>query len=208
MGTQGSTEPASVAAPAPILSARYDRALACAAQLHAAQVRKGTTVPYLAHVLAVGSTVLEHGGDEDEAIAALLHDAVEDQGGAATLVRIRVLFGERTSAIVAGCTDTDVQPKPPWRARKEAHLTSFATADSSVLLVSLADTVHNACSILRDYHSLGEKLWSRFNAGRAEQLWYYRALVTAFESRGLHAALVAELASVVAKIEIATGHAE
>lgn len=193
------------AVPVPMLSARFDRALVLTALLHAAQPRKGTTIPYIAHLLAVCSIVLEHGGDEDDAIAALLHDAVEDQGGRPTLERIRLLFGERVAAIVDGCTDTDQVPKPPWRARKEAYIAHLATVDESVLLVSLADKLHNAQSLLRDHCAVGEAVWARFNAGRPEQVWYYRTLVAAFRSRSIHTELVDELDRTVTEIEATVG---
>ncbi len=183
------------------LTARFERALTFAAQLHADQVRKGTDIPYLAHLLGVASLVLEYGGGEDEAIAALLHDAVEDQGGPATRARIQALFGRTVAAIVDGCTDTDETPKPPWRARKEAYLAHLPTAAPAVLLVSAADKLYNATSILRAYRDVGADVWSRFSAGRGEQLWYYRALVTAFRTAGAPAPLVDELDLVVAELE-------
>jgi len=183
------------------LTARFERALTFAAQLHADQVRKGTDIPYMAHLLGVASLVLEYGGGEDEAIAALLHDAVEDQGGPATHARILALFGPAVAAIVDGCTDTDETPKPPWRARKEAYLAHLPTAAPAVLLVSAADKLYNATSILRAYREVGADVWSRFSAGRGEQLWYYRALVTAFRTAGAPAPLVDELDVVVAELE-------
>ena len=133
------------------LSPCFDDALVFASRLHAGQLRKGTPVPYVAHLLAVTATVLEHGGDEDEAIAALLHDAVEDQGGAATRAKIRRRFGENVAAIVDGCTDADTIPKPPWQQRKEAYLAHLVGETSpSVRLVSSADKLHNVRSIIAD----------------------------------------------------------
>jgi len=183
------------------LTARFERALTFAVQLHAEQLRNGTDIPYSAHLLGVASLVLEYGGDEDEAIAALLHDAVEDQGGAATRARILGLFGETVAAIVDGCTDSDETPKPPWRARKEAYLAHLASASPAVLLVSAADKLYNATSILRAYKEVGETVWTRFQAGRDGQLWYYRGLVTAFRAAGALAPLVAELDGVVTTLE-------
>jgi len=183
------------------LTARFERALTFAAQLHADQVRKGTDIPYIAHLLGVASLVLEYGGGEDEAIAALLHDAVEDQGGPATRARIQALFGRTVADIVDGCTDTDETPKPPWRARKEAYLAHLPTAAPAVLLVSAADKLYNATSILRAYRDVGADVWSRFSAGRGEQLWYYRALVTAFRTAGAPAPLVDELDLVMTELE-------
>jgi GTP pyrophosphokinase len=150
--------------------------------------------------MAAASLVLEHGGGEDEAIAALLHDVPEDCGGRADLDEIRRKFGKNVARIVEGCTDTFENPKPPWRGRKEEYLAHLATASKSVLLVSAADKVHNARSILSDYRERGEKLWKRFTAGRAEQLWYYRKLVEAFRKRG-SSPLVDELDRVVTDIE-------
>ena len=168
-----------------MLTKRFDRALAFAADLHRAQQRKGTTIPYVSHLLAVASLVLEHGGSETEAIAALLHDAVEDQGGLPTLSRIADEFGEEVAAIVAGCTDADVVPKPPWRARKEAYIAHLAHASESICLVSAADKLHNLRSIVSDYQMLGEELWGRFNGKREGTLWYYQQLVDAFRSSAL-----------------------
>src|SRR5262249_41201230 len=138
------------------LSSRFREALVFAAELHRDQVRKGTTVPYVAHLLGVAGIVLEHGADEDEAIAALLHDAVEDQGGPPTREAIRRRFGERVAAIVDGCTDADKTPPPPWRARKEACVAHVRHASPSVLLVSAADKLHNSRAILNDYRLDGE----------------------------------------------------
>lgn len=193
------------AAPA-ILSGRFDDALAYAARLHAAQLRKGTTVPYVAHLLAVTAIVLEHGGGEDESIAALLHDAVEDQGGASTRAKIRRRFGDTVVAIVDGCTDAETMPKPPWRERKEAYIAHIAGASASVRLVSAADKLHNARSILADHRQLRDALWGRFTGGREGTLWYYRALVDAFRAAdGGPTALLDELDRTVSEIERLAG---
>lgn len=160
-----------------IPSPRLDEAFAFANRLHAGQVRKGTTIPYLSHLLAVTAIVLECGGGEDEAIAALLHDAIEDQGGPATRAEIHHRFGEQVVAIVDGCTDAETVPKPPWRQRKEAYVAHVAAASPSVRLVSAADKLHNARAILADYRELRDGLWGRFNVGAQDILWYYRALV-------------------------------
>jgi len=159
------------------LTPRFEEALAYAARLHAEQRRKRTDVPYVAHLLSVAAIVLEHGGDEDEAIAALLHDAVEDQGGAPRLAEIHSKYGPRVATIVAACTDTDLTPKPPWRARKEAYLEHLTTADRSTQLVSAADKLHNVRSLAEDYRTAGEDIWARFNGGRDGTLWYYRAVL-------------------------------
>ncbi len=183
-----------------MLSARFEEALVFATQLHAKQTRKGTSIPYIAHLLAVTSIVLEHGANEDEAIAALLHDAIEDQGGAATREDIRRRFGDTVVAIVDGCTDAEVIPKPPWRARKEAYIAHVREAPASVRLVSAADKLHNARTILADYRQLGDSLWQRFNGGKEGTLWYYRSMVNAFRAAGT-TPLVEELDRVVSEIE-------
>jgi len=183
-----------------MLSARFEKALVFATQLHAKQTRKGTSIPYIAHLLAVTSIVLEHGANEDEAIAALLHDAIEDQGGAATREDIRRRFGDTVVAIVDGCTDAEVIPKPPWRARKEAYIAHVREAPASVRLVSAADKLHNARTILADYRQLGDSLWQRFNGGKEGTLWYYRSMVNAFRAAGT-TPLVEELDRVVSEIE-------
>ncbi|MBA2278017.1 MAG: HD domain-containing protein [Chloroflexia bacterium] len=182
------------------LSSRFDDALIYARQLHATQVRKGTTIPYFAHQLAVTSIALEHGGGEDESIAALLHDAIEDQGGPATRAEIRDRFGDNVVAIVDGCTDAETIPKPPWRERKEDYVAHIAVSSPAVRLVSAADKLHNARSILADYRQLGEALWSRFNGGREGTLWYYRALVDVFRSVE-SSRLVDELDRTVSELE-------
>ena len=187
-------------APEP-LGPRFREALEYAARLHETQARKGGSVPYVAHLLAVTALVLENGGDEDLAIAALLHDAVEDQGGARTLAKIRADFGDRVADIVEACSDTDATPKPPWRERKEAYLAHLRDAEQDVLLVSLSDKLHNARSILMDYRAVGPDLWERFKAGRDGQLWYYRELVSIFRRQSERQVLVAELERVIATLE-------
>ncbi|HEV3138536.1 MAG TPA: HD domain-containing protein, partial [Pirellulales bacterium] len=138
------------------LTARFSEALAYAAELHGDQLRKGSGVPYFSHLLAVAAIALEHGASEDEAIAALLHDAVEDQGGAPVRDEIRRRFGRGVADIVDGCTDADTLPKPPWRERKEKYLAHLPTAGASVQLISAADKLHNARSLLQDYRAIGE----------------------------------------------------
>lgn len=182
------------------LSARFEKALVYATRLHDGQHRKGKPVPYLAHLLGTASIALEFGANEDEAIAALLHDAVEDQGGVATREQIRRRFGDAVAKIVDGCTDSDTIPKPPWRARKEAYIAHLHTASPSVRLVSAADKLHNARAILRDFRTLGEALWERFAGGKAGTLWYYRALVEAFREDSAMP-LVEELDRVVTELE-------
>jgi len=184
----------------PDLGERFDQALVYASRLHRGQVRKQTTVPYLSHLLGVTSLALEHGADEDEAIAALLHDAVEDQGGEPTLAEIRKRFGDRVAEIVAACSDSMGDPKPPWRERKEAYVARLKTSSRSARLVSAADKLHNARSILTDYRREGARVWNRFTAGRDGVLWYYRALVDALRPAG-PSSLVEELDRVVSELE-------
>lgn len=158
------------------LTERFDDALTFASALHRTQLRKGTSIPYVAHLLAVTSLVISHGGDENQAIAALLHDTAEDQGGEPTLNIIRQRYGESVAAIVADCTDAWTEPKPLWRTRKEAYLASLPGKPARSLLVSLADKVHNAQAIAEDRRVGGEAVWDRFTGGRDGALWYYGAL--------------------------------
>jgi GTP pyrophosphokinase len=156
--------------------------------------------PYLAHLLGVAAIVLQHGGDESEAIAALLHDAIEDQGGAAVREEIRRRFGDVVAEIVDGCSDAHTTPKPPWRGRKESYISRLRAASTSVRLVSAADKLHNARALLREYRLRGESLWARFHGGREGTLWYYRAVVEALREAG-DGPLVEELGRVVCDIE-------
>ena len=167
-----------------LLTERFEAALVYATRLHARQRRKSSNVPYLAHLLGVTSLVLEDGGQEDEAIAALLHDAVEDQGGIETLKEIRKRFGSEVAGIVMGLTDSYTDPKPPWRERKEAYIASIRYASPEVIRVSLADKVYNARATLRDIRMEGESGWERFNGGKEGTLWYYRSLIKEFEIHG------------------------
>jgi GTP pyrophosphokinase len=190
------------------LTSRFETALSFAARLHAGQTRKAGGAPYVCHLLAVAGLALEHGADEDTAIAALLHDAVEDQGGAPTREVIRRLFGERVAAIVDGCTDsdaTDPTQKLPWRQRKEAYLAHLPTASAEVRLVSVCDKVHNARATLADLRLRGAEVWKKFKGGRDGTLWYYRSLVEAFRASGTVPALTDELARLVAEIERLAG---
>lgn len=194
------------------LTSRFSDALGLAADLHAQQLRKGTRIPYVAHLLGVASIALHHGADEDEAIAALLHDSIEDApadlGAAGVRSWLRFRFGDRVLNIVEGCTDTDVVPKPAWRVRKEAYVAHLAQQTASVILVSASDKLHNASAILSDYREVGEDLWSRFNpeAGKAGTTGYYRGLVTAYRTSGLHPALIGKLDRVVTELEDTVGH--
>jgi (p)ppGpp synthase/HD superfamily hydrolase len=165
------------------LGPRFLRAFLFAAEKHAAQTRKASTIPYIAHLMGVASLVLEAGGDEDLAIAALLHDVVEDCGGAPMLKEVRGHFGARVAKIVDGCTDADVYPKPPWRQRKEKYIRRLRGENADTRLVSAADKLNNVRSILADYRAIGESVWERFNGKRDGTLWYYRALRDEFLKR-------------------------
>jgi len=190
-----------------VLSERFEEALLFATRLHSKQIRKGTAVPYVAHLLAVVGIALEYGADEDETIAALLHDAIEDQGGASVRDEIRQRFGEKVVDIVNGCTDADVRPKPPWQARKEAYITHLRDASPSVRLVSAADKVHNIQTIIKDYRAIGDTLWGRFKGGKEGTLWYYRALVSTFREGG-STPMIEELDRLVTALETLTSRKE
>lgn len=163
-----------------MLTNRFDEAFRYAHELHRAQTRKGTSIPYISHLMIVSALVAEHGGNEDQAIAALLHDAAEDQGGAETLADIKRRFGDAVAEIVSDCTDAWTEPKLEWRPRKEAYLAKLPGKPAQSLLVSLADKTHNAEAILFDYRVLGDPLWDRFNGGAEGTRWYYRALADVF----------------------------
>ena len=182
------------------MTSRFEQALMFAAQLHREQRRKGSSIPYVSHLLAVASLVIEHGGDEDEAIAALLHDAIEDQGGAKTREEIHRRFGGRVTAIVEGCTDSEIIPKPPWEERKRVYIERLRKAAAPVRLVSAADKLHNARSILSDYRNLGEEIWQRFVTRKEGTLWYYRSVLDVLIQAG-RTPLVDELDRVVSELE-------
>jgi (p)ppGpp synthase/HD superfamily hydrolase len=168
----------------PQLGDSFDRALLLATDHHRRQLRKGTQIPYVSHLLAVASLVLEMGGSETEAIGALLHDAVEDGGGPPMLERIRDEFGEDAARIVAANSDSDAEPKPPWLRRKQDYIAAIAHKQPDELRVSLADKLHNARAILLDYRTHGDALWSRFRSGEGASIrWYYRSLYEAFAAR-------------------------
>lgn len=186
------------------ITQRFQNALNYAAELHSKQIRKGSGVPYLSHLLSVAALAMEHGADEDEAIAALLHDAVEDQGGWPTLEEIRQRFGPGVSHIVKGCSDAYGEPKPPWQQRKQAYIAHLKDADDSVRLVSACDKLHNARSILSDVLAEGDAVFSRFNGEKEGTLWYYRSLVDVFRQTGPQR-LAAELHRVVCELEHLAG---
>ena len=165
-----------------MLGERYDEALIYSHKLHREQTRKGTSIPYISHLMTVSALVIENGGTEDQAIAALLHDAAEDQGGAETLEAIRKKFGDVVAEIVADCTDSWVDPKPEWQARKEAYLAKLPHKPARSLLVSLADKTHNAEAILSDFRDIGDALWPRFTRGAAGSRWYYAELARIFST--------------------------
>jgi (p)ppGpp synthase/HD superfamily hydrolase len=196
---------------ATVLTDRFDRALLYATHVHGGQVRKETSIPYVAHLLAVAATVLEYGGDEDLAIAALLHDSVEDQGGKARLDDVRNRFGNRVARIVEACSDSLAdtgkgERKADWRPRKEAYLAHLRTADEDILWVSLADKVHNARSILRDLRKpdIGEKVWVRFSVDKEQTLWYYHSLAQIFCEK-LSNQLADELREIVEVLQTEAG---
>jgi HD domain/Protein of unknown function (DUF429) len=187
----------------PTLSDTFEEALVFAARVHRDQLRKGSDLPYSGHLLGVASIVIEEGGDQDLAIAALLHDAVEDRGGLPMLATIRAMFGDRVAGIVRGCSDAVIDPKPPWQERKEQYLSHLESATKDVLLVSLADKLFNARAILADHHRVGTAVWERFRAGPDSQLWYYRSLANTFLRLGdkVPVLLARELDQVVTEIE-------
>jgi (p)ppGpp synthase/HD superfamily hydrolase len=189
------------------LGRRFEQALRFALREHANQLKKGTKVPYAAHLLSVAGLVMEAGGDEALAIAALLHDVVEDCGGAPMLKEVRRRFGNRVAHVVAGCTDSDTYPKPPWRERKERYLKHLRTAGADVRLVSAADKVHNVRSILTDYREIGEPIFERFQGKREGTLWYYRELAKEF-GRQNPTRLSRELGRVVGELNAVTAQGE
>jgi (p)ppGpp synthase/HD superfamily hydrolase len=182
------------------LTDRFDDAFVYAHRIHRNQRRKRTERPYISHLMGVASLVLQYGGDEEQAIAALLHDAVEDCGGAPRLKEIREKFGERVARIVNGCTDSEQMQKPPWRERKQRYVDHVRKEEPDVLLVSAADKLYNVREILMDLREHGSAVWDRFSGGREGSLWYYRALVEAFHGRAAHA-LVDELERAVSELE-------
>lgn len=187
-----------------MLTDRFRQALLLAYDLHTGQTRKGTDTPYFAHLIAVTALVIENGGDDDQAIAALLHDSVEDQGGLDTLEVIRERFGDRVARMVLELSDATELPKPPWRQRKLDYLAHLPQASRDTLLISLADKLHNARSILQDYEAVGDLVWDRFTGGKEGVLWYYRSLADFFARQ--HGGWMAEeLGRVVAGLEERTG---
>ena len=168
----------------------FERALAFATRLHAKQVRKETDIPYISHLIGVAGLVLENDGDRDQAIAALLHDSIEDCGvyypGGVDALKERICedFGDKVLAIVEGCTDAETIPKPPWRERKERYIAHLEDAPPEVLLVSCADKLHNARAVVADQRVMGNALFERFTGKRDGTLWYYESLAEVFGRRG------------------------
>ena len=183
------------------LSPKFEKALAYATRVHGGQLRKKTRIPYIAHILGVTAIAMEYGATETEAIGALLHDAVEDAGGAKRLRDIERKFGKAVAKIVDGCTDTDQTPKPPWLARKQAYIAHLKHASASTQIVSASDKLHNLRAILMDYRTEGDKLWSRFNGGKQGTLWYYAALLEAFSCCKRLTPLLAELSRTLTTLE-------
>jgi GTP pyrophosphokinase len=183
------------------LGPRFLRAFTFAAEKHAGQTRKASTTPYIAHLMGVVSLTLEFGGDEDLAIAALLHDVVEDCGGVPMFKEVKRRFGNRVAKIVDGCTDSDTDPKPPWRERKQTYLRHLKKADADTRLVSASDKLNNVRSILSDYREVGESIWARFNGGRDGTLWYYRALLDEFKRAKNQNRLIREFELAVQELE-------
>jgi (p)ppGpp synthase/HD superfamily hydrolase len=183
------------------LSRQFEKALVYATRAHGDQTRKKTGIPYIAHILGVTAIAMEYGANETEAIAALLHDAVEDCGGERRLRDIEKKFGKTVAKIVDGCTDTYETPKPPWRERKEAYLAHLKDSNCATRLVSASDKLHNTRAILAELRRHGLEVFERFAGKKDGTLWYYRALVTAFREHGDHADLVDELDRVVTQIE-------
>jgi len=187
------------------LSEKFEEALVYATQAHGNQMRKKTGIPFVAHILGVTAIALEYGASETEAISALLHDTVEDCGGADRLRDIREKFGDDVAGIVDGCTDTYETPKPPWLERKRAYIEHLKDSDSPTRLVSASDKLHNTRAILAELRRHGTDVFDRFGGKKDGTLWYYRTLVTAFREHGNHTDLIGELDRVVTEIEKLTG---
>jgi len=186
------------------LTDRFFKAMAYATEAHKEQVRKSTDIAYISHPFGVASLVIEAGGDEDQAIAGLLHDVAEDCGGEPRLVEIAALFGDRVAHIVRGCSDSlvvDEDKKAPWRERKEAHIQHLRTSDADVLLVTAADKTHNARAISTDIQSIGNKVWDRFNSDQEQILWYYNSVYTVLSEGGVTPALLNPLHTAIEIME-------
>lgn len=192
-----------------LLTPRFRDALNLVYELDANHPRKGTDIPYLAHLMSVCSMVLTGGGDEDQACAALLHDTLEDHAKSVTREALEARFGKRVCALVEALTDTPKRyrggEKPEWRPRKEAYLRHLGKAKKEVLLISSADKLDNARAIFEDYKKIGDKLWPRFNGGKEGQLWYYRELVKAYRAAGFRNPVTRDLERVVEELARESG---
>ena len=160
---------------------KYLEAYVYSYKLHKKQTRKGSNIPYFTHLSSVSNLIIENNGTTTQAIAGLLHDAVEDQGGAKTLAAIKRKFGPKVAKIVDQCSDTTIKPKPPWKTRKIKYIKDIKNKTQDTLLVSLCDKHHNANCILSDYQKVGEEIWDRFTASKQETLWYYESLYKEFK---------------------------
>jgi (p)ppGpp synthase/HD superfamily hydrolase len=186
--------------PSTYLTDRFQKAMAYATELHKDQTRKSTAITYICHPFGVASLVLEAGGDEDQAIAALLHDIPEDCGGEPRLKEILEMFGSRVEKIVRGCSDSlveDPEEKAPWKERKEVHINHLYEADLDTLTVTAADKAHNARSIATDLQNQGPSLWNRFNANRENIIWYYESVYAVLQAKGVSVALLTPLRSAI-----------
>jgi (p)ppGpp synthase/HD superfamily hydrolase len=191
--------------PSTYLTDRFQKAMAYATEFHKDQTRKSTAITYICHPFGVASLVLEAGGDEDQAIAALLHDIPEDCGGEPRLKEISEMFGLRVEKIVRGCSDSlveDPEEKAPWRERKEVHINHLYDADLDTLTVTAADKAHNARSIATDLQNQGPSLWNRFNADRASIIWYYESVYTVLQAKGVSVALLTPLRSAIDVMQV------
>ncbi|MGG6285615.1 HD domain-containing protein [Leptolyngbya sp. AN03gr2] len=180
----------------PLLTERFEQAFEYTFHLHARQLRKGGSIPYISHLMSVAALVLEDGGDEDAAIAALLHDAIEDQGGTPIRTEIQKRFGDRVLQIVDACTESDQVPKPPWKLRKERSLVQLRQAPVEAQRVMIADKLHNLRSIWADWQRQGDRVWERFNASQSEILWFYGACIEAIRDR-FDSPMVTELQTIL-----------
>ena len=186
--------------PKTYLTERFHKAMVYATELHKDQTRKSTTITYISHPFGVASLVLEANGDEDQAIAALLHDIPEDCGGEPRLLEIAEMFGARVEKIVRGCSDSlveDPAEKAEWRERKEAHINHLNDADMDTLIVTAADKAHNARSIATDLQNQGASLWGRFNAEREDIIWYYESVYAVLHHRKVTSTLLTPLRNAI-----------
>lgn len=182
------------------IAEKFELALVYATRLHAKQIRKVDGTPYIAHLLSVAALILEAGGNETEAIAGLLHDSLEDQGGPQTQVEISQQFGAEVLEIIKGCTESEELPKPPWMERKQRYLYQLQNASPSVRLVSLADKLHNARSLLASLHQHGEEVWTYFPVGKESSLWFYQALLPIYRTTN-HNSMVQEFERVLFELQ-------